>query len=156
VFRKCYVWRFRIIHFKERYCFSVRTHCDNIIIVGRSVCCRWQRWLNMKYWYGNERRLRDDLRCRTLEITSYCHPTATFDIVLTLFSVSSRIKDWSAANWNGCHMKNLSTERYNIYSHPSNKIKCKIPILSLIFFACPKAQGSATTILTFKSRASYI
>jgi hypothetical protein len=105
VFRKYYVWRFRSIQFKERIVFSVMTYCDNNIIAGRSVCNGCQRWLNMKYWYGNERRLRDGLRCRTLEVTSYCHPTATFDIVQILFSVSSRINDRSAAHRKGCLMK---------------------------------------------------
>jgi len=133
---------------KNGIVFSVRIYCDN-----NSVCNGCQRRLNIKYWYRSERRLKDDLRCRTLEIPSYCHPTATFDIMQPLFSVSSRIKDWSAAHWKACHINNLLKVRCNIYWPTLNKVTWTIPILSLILVAGPKAQGLATMIL--KCRWNY-
>jgi hypothetical protein len=47
----------------------------------------------MKYLYANERDLWDGLRCRMLENSFSCHPTAAFDKVQILLSVSRRIKD---------------------------------------------------------------
>ena len=107
----------------------------------------------MKYMNGNERHLRDDPRCRKLEKTFYCHPTATFDIVQTLFSVGNRIKDWPATQWRAWRIKKLFTVRQNNYWPPVNNVTYKIPILSLIFVASPKAQGLVTMAL--KCRWTY-
>ena len=121
--------------------FSVGIYSDN-----NNVCNRCQRRININSWYANERRLKDDLRCRTLEITSYCHPIATFDIMQKLFSVSSRIKDWSAARWKDSHKILLQSMLKKILSY-CQKSTYKIPILSLILVPGPKDQGFVTKIL---------